>query len=90
VADAIVVIYLAGWLVTSAALAASSRLLTRRFRPVRYPVALSFAAGGAWLLLLVGAAQFGALLVLWKVFADDEADPAADAEQVAGPADELV
>ena len=73
-ADVIVVVYLSGWLLTSAALAASTRFLTRRFRPVQHPAVLTLVAGGAWLLLLVGAAQFGALLAIRKALADDEVD----------------
>jgi hypothetical protein len=72
VADVIVVVYLFGWLLTSAALVVSSRLLNRRRSPARHPLAVSLLAGGAWVLLLLGAAQFGALVALSKALADDE------------------
>ena len=71
-ADVIVVVYLSGWLLTSAALVVSSRLLKSRRSPAQHPLPLSLLAGGAWVLLLLGAAQFGALVALSKALADDE------------------
>jgi nitrate/nitrite transporter NarK len=70
VVDVIVVVYLSGWLLTSAALVVSSRLLTSSRSPAQHPLSVSLLAGGAWLLLLLGAAQFGALVALSKVLAD--------------------
>jgi hypothetical protein len=86
VADVLVVIYLSGWLIASIALAVSSRLLTSRFRRPGGRIAVSVLAGGAWLVLLVGAAQFGALVALSKVLSDVD-DELADR---ATPVDELV
>jgi hypothetical protein len=86
VADVIVVIYLSGWLITSVALGISSRLLTARFRPARRPVAVSVLAGGLWLVLLVGAAQFGALVALSKALSEDDAELGV----VSATVDELV
>jgi hypothetical protein len=69
----IVMIYLLGWLLTSVV---SARLLKRRVSSAPHPWAVSVFAGGAWLVLLVGAAQFGALLAIRKALAeeDDEYD----------------
>jgi hypothetical protein len=86
VADVIVVVYLSGWLLTSAALVVSSRLLKSRRSPAKHAVSISLLAGGAWLLLLLGAAQFGALVALSKALAEE------DNERAVFPttADELV
>jgi O-antigen ligase len=76
-ADVIVVVYLSGWFIASVALAVLSRVLTRRFARPRGRLAVSILAGAAWLLLLVGAAQFGALMALSRVLSDVD-DESAD------------
>jgi hypothetical protein len=45
--------YLAGWCLTTIGMA----LIVRRLRPVPHPIALAIAAGAAWPVLLLGAAQ---------------------------------
>jgi hypothetical protein len=76
VVEKIVMIYLLAWLFTSVVLAVSSRLLKDRWSPARHPLAISLVAGGVWLLLLVGAAQFGALVAVKKALAEDEREVA--------------
>jgi hypothetical protein len=45
--------YLAGWGLTTIGMA----LAVRRLRPVPHPIPLAIAAGAAWPVLLLGAAQ---------------------------------
>jgi hypothetical protein len=47
--------YLAGWVLTTIGMA----LTVRRRRPVPHPIPLAIAAGAAWPVLLLGAAQLG-------------------------------
>jgi hypothetical protein len=49
--------YLALWALTTIGLA----LLARRKRPLQHPAPVTIAAGAAWPVLLVGAAQLGAV-----------------------------
>lgn len=49
--------YLALWALTTIGLA----LVARRKRPLPHPVPVTIAAGAAWPVLLVGAAQLGAV-----------------------------
>ena len=71
VGEMIVMIYLLGWLLTSVV---SARLLTSRVSSAQHPLAISLFAGGAWLLLLVGAAQFGALIAIRRALAEEESE----------------
>ena len=52
--------YLAGWVLTTVGMA----LAVRRFRPVHYPIPLAIAAGAAWPVLLVGAAQLAVVALV--------------------------
>ena len=52
--------YLALWALTTIGLA----LLARRKRPLPHPVPVTIAAGAAWPVLLVGAAQLGAVALV--------------------------
>jgi hypothetical protein len=45
--------YLAGWALTTVGLA----LVVRRKRPISHPVPVTIAAGAAWPVLILGAAQ---------------------------------
>lgn len=81
--EAIVMMYLSGWVLTSVV---SMWLLKTRVRSPRHPLSLSVLAGGAWLVLLVGAAQFGALLAIRKALAEVDAEFAV----IASAADEFV
>jgi hypothetical protein len=51
--------YLAGWALTTVGLA----LVVRRKRPISHPIPVTIAAGAAWPVLLLGAAQL-AIVVL--------------------------
>lgn len=54
--------YLAGWIVTSVALAIASRRLNSKAGPGSHLVAV--AAGAAWPLLIVGAAQLAVVALV--------------------------
>ena len=67
--DAIIWAYLLGWAVTGVGLALSSQVLAERRRRQPHPVAVSFLAGAAWPLLLLGVVEYGALAAASR-FAD--------------------
>ncbi len=72
VADAIVVAYLFGWALTTAGLIVSSRWLMNRWSPASHPVAVSFLAGAAWPLLLLGAIELGAVVAGNEAMSENE------------------
>jgi hypothetical protein len=61
VTDAVIWTYLAGWALTSMVLMLSSRWLASRRPSAPHPIAVSFLAGAAWPLLLLGVVEFGAI-----------------------------
>jgi hypothetical protein len=61
-ADVIVAIYLSGWLLTSVALGAWSRLAQNKFGATT--VTLGVIAGAMWPVLLLGAIQFGIVVAV--------------------------
>jgi hypothetical protein len=72
VADVIVVTYLLGWPLASVALAVLSWLVNSRLRPAPNRLAASLLAGAAWPFLVLGAAQFGAVVALSKALAQHQ------------------
>jgi hypothetical protein len=55
--------YLAGWCLTTIGMA----LTVRRLRPVPHPISLAIAAGAAWPVLLLGAAQLAVVALAAEV-----------------------
>jgi hypothetical protein len=53
--------YLFGWVITTIGLAVTIGKLNDPVRPQRYPIPLTVAAGAAWPLLILGAAQMAIL-----------------------------
>jgi hypothetical protein len=70
VTDAVVWVYLAGWALASVALVLSSRWLATRRPSAPHPVAVSFLAGAAWPLLLLGIVEFGAIAAAARMAPD--------------------
>jgi hypothetical protein len=55
--------YLAGWGLTTIGMT----LVVRRLRPVPHPILLAIAAGAAWPVLLLGAAQLAVVALAAEV-----------------------
>ena len=53
--------YLLGWLITTIGLAVIIGKLSDSVRPLRHPISLTVAAGAAWPLVILGAAQITTL-----------------------------
>ena len=71
-ADVLVVAYLSLWALTSVGLIGASRWLRSAARPAPHPVAVSLLAGAVWPLLLLGAAQLGALVAATEALSRSE------------------
>jgi hypothetical protein len=59
--------YLFGWVVTSIGLALTVRKLRDPVRPPSHPIPLVVAAGAAWPLVVLGAAQIATLVLVVNV-----------------------
>lgn len=69
-ADIVVIAYVIGWAMTTVALVISSRWLRSRRRPAPHPFAVSFLAGAAWPLLLLGVVEVAAIAAASKIAPD--------------------
>ena len=88
--DTVLCSYLLGWVVTSIGLALAVRKLQDPVRPQSHPIPLLIAAGAAWPLVVLGAAQMAIVAIVarsWKshsirkrvrAFADNELDDLLD------------
>ncbi|MDT5068483.1 MAG: hypothetical protein QOK02_4638 [Mycobacterium sp.] len=56
--------YLFGCVMTAVGFALAARTLNHRDAPAPHPIPLAVAAGAAWPLVLLGAAQFGIVAVV--------------------------
>jgi hypothetical protein len=56
--------YLFGWVMTAVGFAFAARTLNHRDAPAPHPIRLAVAAGAAWPLVLLGAAQFATVAVV--------------------------
>ena len=56
--------YLLGWVMTTIGLALVVGKLNDRVRPAPHPIPLALAAGAAWPLVLLGAAQFAVVAIV--------------------------
>jgi hypothetical protein len=82
--------YLVGWVVTSIALALAVRKLQDPVSPQSHPISLAVAAGAAWPLVIIGAAQIATIALVarsWnsrsidkrvRAFTDNEIDDLLD------------
>jgi len=85
--------YLLGWVITAIGVAVIIRKLSDPVRPHRYPIPLTVAAGAAWPLVVLGAAQMATIALVadvarsWngrsirkraRAFADNELDDLLD------------
>jgi hypothetical protein len=67
VIDTVLYSYLIGWFVTTIGLALTVRKLQDPVRPQLHPTPLVVAAGAAWPLLVLGAAQMAAVALVMNV-----------------------
>jgi hypothetical protein len=85
--------YLLGWVITAIGVAVIIRKLSDPVGPQRYPIPLAVAAGAAWPLVVLGAAQMATIALVadvarsWngrsirkraRAFADNELDDLLD------------
>ena len=85
--------YLLGWVITAIGVAVIIRKLSDPVGPQRYPIPLTVAAGAAWPLVVLGAAQMATIALVvdvarsWngrsirkraRAFADNELDDLLD------------
>lgn len=68
--DVIICAYMLGWVLTSISLVLSSQMFAERRRRQPHPVAVSFVAGAAWPLLLLGVVEYGALAAAARLAPD--------------------
>jgi hypothetical protein len=59
--------YLLGWVMTTIGLALVVGKLSDRIAPAPHPIPLAVAAGAAWPLVLLGAAQFAIVAIVLNV-----------------------
>ena len=74
--------YLLGWVLTTIGLALAVGKLNDRVAPQAHPLPLAVAAGAAWPLVLLGAAQFAIVVIVLNAIRrrTDVPRPAATAE----------
>jgi hypothetical protein len=66
--------YLLGWVITTIGLALVGKL-NERNAPAPHPAPLAVAAGAAWPLVLLGAAQFAIVAIVLNAVRHRTADP---------------
>jgi hypothetical protein len=62
--------YLFGWVITTIGVAVITGKLNDPVRPQRYPIPLTVAAGAAWPLVILGAAQMAILALVMETTRD--------------------
>lgn len=70
--EGLLYVYLAGWVVTAVVLALTVRRLQDSRQPSPHPLLTSVAAGAAWPILAIGAAEMATVAIATDVLHEDE------------------